>query len=405
MRCLSQATRISMSSTNDSRQRSQVAAAGSPPKDIKTAFREARSASTGRVRSPERRPLQRTLSRNLQQQGSKTSIAPGQPAPGPRGRDKFVPLPVDVEDVPQAERPPPSFDPAQEDAQPEVGPGTRGRITVYCVSDSLDREMLDRRLQQRGPQFLLHSYPDALYGKYSELEHGIVGDVLYFDYGVVVLWGLSKKQEQDVLKNLVAPCQEAPLPAAMSARDEFQYNYAANEKAHIQNDTVTIDYRLSRNHMIKIAISHALAQSTKLVHFEARVLDIISNTKNLPEHLANTGEILLSKKQIAQLIGTVFIEKSRVNLLSTVLDTPEFFWDAPDSMQTLYERVCEYMELEERVRVLNNRYQVLTEMLDVLRDHQNNSHSAALEWIVIWLIVVCLFVGLFECTALVGWHK
>jgi len=141
------------------------------------------------------------------------------------------------------------------------------------------------------------------------------------------------------------------------------------------------------------------------VHFEARVLDIISNTKNLPEHLANTGEILLSKKQIAQLIGTVFIEKSRVNLLSTVLDTPEFFWDAPDSMQTLYERVCEYMELEERVRVLNNRYQVLTEMLDVLRDHQNNSHSAALEWIVIWLIVVCLFVGLFECTALVGWHK
>lgn len=292
-----------------------------------------------------------------------------------------------------------------QDAQPEVGPGTRGRITVYCVSDSLDRETLDRRLQQRGPQFLLHSYPDALYGKYSELEHGIVGDVLYFDYGVVVFWGLSKKQEQDVLKNLVAPCQEAPLPAAMAARDEFQYNYAANEKAHIQNDTVTIDYRLSRNHMIKIAISHALAQSTKLVHFEARVLDIISNTKNLPEHLANTGEILLSKKQIAQLIGTVFIEKSRVNLLSTVLDTPEFFWDAPDSMQTLYERVCEYMELEERVRVLNNRYQVLTEMLDVLRDHQNNSHSAALEWIVIWLIVVCLFVGLFECTALVGWHK
>lgn len=394
-----------MSSTNDSRQRNQVTAAGSPSKDIKTAFREARSASTGRVRSPERRPLQRTLSKNLQQQSSKTSIAPGQPAPGPRGRDKFVPLPVDVEDVPQAERPAPSLDPAQEDAQPEVGPGTRGRITVYCVSDSLDREMLDKRLQQRGPQFLLHSYPDALYGKYSELEHGIVGDVLYFDYGVVVFWGLSKKQEQDVLKNLVAPCQEAPLPAAKSARDEFQYNYAANEKAHIQNDTVTIDYRLSRNHMIKIAISHALAQSTKLVHFEARVLDIISNTKDLPEHLANTGEILLSKKQIAQLIGTVFIEKSRVNLLSTVLDTPEFFWDAPDSMQTLYERVCEYMELEERVRVLNNRYQVLTEMLDVLRDHQNNSHSAALEWIVIWLIVVCLFVGLFECTALVGWHK
>lgn len=290
-------------------------------------------------------------------------------------------------------------------AQPEIGPGTRGRITVYCVSDSLDREMLDKRLKQRGPQFLLHSYPDAIYGQYSELGQGIVGDILYFDYGVIVFWGLSKKQEQDVLKNLVAPCQLSPLPPAKAAKDEFQFNYASNEKANIQNDTVTIDYRVARSHMIKISISHALAQSTKLVHFEARVLDIITNTRNLPEHLANTGEILLSKKEIAQLIGTVFIEKSRVNLLSTVLDTPEFFWDAPDSMQTLYTRICEYCELEERVVVLNNRYQVLTEMLDMLRDHQNNSQSAYLEWIVIWLIVVCVFVGLFECTALVGWHK
>ena len=32
--------------------------------------------------------------------------------------------------------------------------------------------------------------------------------------------------------------------------------------------------------------------------------------------------------------------------------------------------------------------QVLQEMLDMLRDHENNSHAARLEWIVIWLIVI-----------------
>ena len=41
-----------------------------------------------------------------------------------------------------------------------------------------------------------------------------------------------------------------------------------------------------------------------------------------------------------------------------VLDTPEFFWSAPDSMQNLYKRVCEYMELDNRVEVLNNRLMV-----------------------------------------------
>lgn len=47
--------------------------------------------------------------------------------------------------------------------------------------------------------------------------------------------------------------------------------------------------------------------------------------------------------------------------------------------------------------------QVLTEMLDMLRDHQNNSHTARLEWIVIWLIVVEVIVGLFECASILGW--
>jgi len=47
----------------------------------------------------------------------------------------------------------------------------------------------------------------------------------------------------------------------------------------------------------------------------------------------SAGRVTLKRKEIAQLIGKVFIQKAAVNLLSTVLDTPEFFWSAPDSMQ------------------------------------------------------------------------
>lgn len=42
------------------------------------------------------------------------------------------------------------------------------------------------------------------------------------------------------------------------------------------------------------------------------------------------------------------------------------------------------------------------EMLDMLRDHQNNYHNVRLEWIVIWLIVVEVVVGLFELLGLFG---
>jgi hypothetical protein len=54
-------------------------------------------------------------------------------------------------------------------------------------------------------------------------------------------------------------------------------------------------------------------------------------------------------------------------------------------------------------KVLRDWPQVLTEMLDMLRDHLNNSHTAFLEWVVIWLIVIEVVVGLFECASILGW--
>lgn len=57
-------------------------------------------------------------------------------------------------------------------------------------------------------------------------------------------------------------------------------------------------------------------------------------TASAPRHTA--GRVHLGRKEINKLIGEVFIHRSAVNLLSTVLDTPEFFWSAPDSLQSLY---------------------------------------------------------------------
>ena len=43
------------------------------------------------------------------------------------------------------------------------------------------------------------------------------------------------------------------------------------------------------DHSIKLSISYALSQSTKLCVYEERVLDIVQSTKDLPESLAETG--------------------------------------------------------------------------------------------------------------------
>ena len=55
-----------------------------------------------------------------------------------------------------------------------------------------------------------------------------------------------------------------------------------------------------------------------------------------------------------------------------------------------------------KVEVLNQRFNVLHDLLEMLRDHENNLHGSRLELIVIWLIVVEVIVGLFELLGLVG---
>lgn len=54
---------------------------------------------------------------------------------------------------------------------------------------------------------------------------------------------------------------------------------------------------------VKLAISHALAQSTKLCVYEERVVETVLETKHLPETLAKHGNVHISRKKVAQLIG------------------------------------------------------------------------------------------------------
>uniref|UniRef100_A0A7S3QNM5 DUF155 domain-containing protein n=2 Tax=Dunaliella tertiolecta TaxID=3047 RepID=A0A7S3QNM5_DUNTE len=354
------------------------------------------------------------------------TIAPGQPLPTGRQKDKFVPLPEEADAEEQAAQaaaaevlaPHPTQVPLEWHERPAIfedlpqlgvlppplpDSSKRGRATLYCIAESFDRKKLEELLKLTYPAEQVLSYPDVFYVEYikgSGDQPG--GDVFFFDYGVVACWGLTKSQEMTIVRGMARQCNVQGLSDSEIETDEYEYNFTTTEKPHVQNDTVTLHKRFAQNHKMKLAVSYALAQSTKLSVYEQRVVDIVLETKNLPESLAMTGALEISSTDIAKLIGKVFLQKSTVNLLSSVLDTPEFFWHAPDNFQTLYERVNEYLELPARVELLNSRFSVLQEMLDMVRNHQNNYHNVRLEWIVIWLIVVEVVVGLFELLGLFG---
>jgi uncharacterized Rmd1/YagE family protein len=81
--------------------------------------------------------------------------------------------------------------------------------------------------------------------------------------------------------------------------------------------------------MVKVTISHGLAQSCKLLLFEVRMDRTLETTRGIPKSLAVEGKVLLTPRQITTQMGQLYRLRMDVNLVSNVLDTPDFFWAEP----------------------------------------------------------------------------
>lgn len=86
-------------------------------------------------------------------------------------------------------------------------------------------------------------------------------EVFLFDYGTVVIWGMSLEQEERFLKE-IAKFETEKLGTDDVQTENFNFYYTSEYQARIYNDFISL--REKKNYMTKLAISHALAQSVKV---------------------------------------------------------------------------------------------------------------------------------------------
>ena len=218
-------------------------------------------------------------------------------------------------------------------------------------------------------------------------------DIFYFDYGCVVFWGLSTGEEKAAITELAAFTIDPVTPTQLDTSYdtlEFVFDRKANPQRPIRFDRMRLrSLQLAE----KMALSYAMAQSSKLFVFESRVLDSVEMTRYLPRELAKNGRIDSSKKALNQQIGALFVEQTEVNLFSSILDSPDFLWDDDEHLPA-YQYTRAYLEVDDRVALLNSRLAVIRDLLDVLTGQVADSNSTRLEWIVIWLISVEIIMGI-----------
>lgn len=223
-------------------------------------------------------------------------------------------------------------------------------------------------------------------------------EIFVFNYGVIVFWNFTEAQEKQILADLCI-CGEGLIiqqhsdQGIQSEELGFTYSFDEGEKPKVFNDLITLN---SNSHMHKLAMSHAMAQSTILCGFENRMQAHLKDVRGVPKSLALTGKLGLNREQLLKISGRLFKLRVDVNLSSNVLDFPEFFWDSEPSLFPLFNALREYLEIDERVLVLNERQSVFLELTSILGDTIAEFNMDRITIIVIWLIVLSICVSLTE---------
>jgi uncharacterized Rmd1/YagE family protein len=316
-----------------------------------------------------------------------------------------------------------------------------------------DPEVLDN--ESLGSRLLSVSYSSS-----SAADASGAGDpteqkiAFFFDYGAVVFWGLEPHEEQSAMRELMSSCEIEPLslsaveldsmffafgepgeepempspsPSFRSVDEDgagggadsspgvFPANAPSSSSSaralvedrertfsRVADDVVIIPPAQAGDAALMLAASHALAQSTKLALYEERASRLAEETEEIPREMARSGEVGLTMREATRLRGQIFMQRADLNLASTILDVPDFFGGAPDRYSRLYEEMRVYLEMDTRVEVLNSRLGVLESLAQAVSDELESKNGTRLEWIVIWLIVIEVVIGLVEIWGITG---
>ena len=120
-----------------------------------------------------------------------------------------------------------------------------------------------------------------------------------------LLQGFKRGEEMNLLKTIRLFVTKGFVGAQefQSGEDDMAFVTAADAEAiTIANDVITLPDETPAKQLM--SVSFAIAQSTVLAIFEARVELKVEDYRYIPETLAGAGRVQLAERQLGMMIGT-----------------------------------------------------------------------------------------------------
>eukprot|EP00062_Callorhinchus_milii_P009687 gi/632953762/ref/XP_007892600.1/ PREDICTED: required for meiotic nuclear division protein 1 homolog isoform X1 [Callorhinchus milii] len=217
-------------------------------------------------------------------------------------------------------------------------------------------------------------------------DHGLI---FFFREGSVVFWNVEDKTMKNIMRILERHEIQAYEVALVHWENE-EINYRISEgHSKLHRGQILLNFDLEPNESIleKFAFSNALSLSVKLAIWEVSLDCFVNSIQSIPEMLKAGKRVKISRSEVMQKIGELFALRHRINLSSDLLMTPDFYWDR-ENLEQLYDKTCQYLNINRRVKVINEKLQHCTELTDLMRNHLSEKHGLRLEWMIVILITI-----------------
>jgi uncharacterized Rmd1/YagE family protein len=206
--------------------------------------------------------------------------------------------------------------------------------------------------------------------------------VVLFRYGVIVLFGMTPQQEDEIIRNL-----EGRIIGRYAVREEesTQIEIAADKDEQLTPTGTILLKSLLPEHVLIIA--DAIATNVILAHDERTVSAVFDVIEPLARELAEHGRTPGGRRAILKHIGNALLVQQRVSGLVAVAEKPDVLWERPD-LERFYSKLEDEYELKERADLLTRKIAVISDTGRALADIIDTERSLRLERIIIALILL-----------------
>lgn len=254
-------------------------------------------------------------------------------------------------------------------------------LIAINIADSIDVKTLKGSFKGK----LITSTSTELFYKTSENKY-----VSVFNYGVVAF---SNHSQQEI-GVVIADIEKFLFNKQEEISETIQIQFTESPGISYDNDVLSVPMKLNKDELFRIVLFD-LSQSVALDYYSKIAESLLQQVKKYAAELEQKGKISLNKKEMMKFIGKSLSIKNKVVDNLYIFDSPDITWEN-DKIDKVHKLLTRTFDLGSRFKEIEYYFNIIDDNLELFKGNYEHQHSAALEIVVIILILIEILNSAYE---------